>query len=224
MSYPLLYGQQFFPLQEIEPGQRLHPDAASAYLAMRTQAAQQGIPIALYSSYRSFHTQSVIWNEKWYGQRPLLDDQGQPVDRLKLNNFEKMKAILRWSALPGTSRHHWGTDMDLFAPQLLNKSAIFQLTPQTYQGQGEQAPLFQWLTQHARQFGFFFPYKNDRGGTHPEPWHLSFAPLASKFQQQHQIDELRNIITLSEIAGKNVILEHLNDIYTHYFCQTDQLI
>ncbi|CAG8998545.1 MAG: hypothetical protein CENE_00496 [Candidatus Celerinatantimonas neptuna] len=224
MSYPLLYGQHFFPLQEIEHGQRLHPDAASAYIAMRTNAAQQGISIALYSSYRSFHTQCVIWNEKWNGQRLLLDDHEQALDSNKLSDYEKMIAILRWSALPGASRHHWGTDMDLFTPQYLKKDDIFQLIPQSYKEQGNQAKLFRWLKKNARKFNFFFPYRNDFGGTHPEPWHLSFGPLAKQFQRQHSLDGLRNTIISSDIAGKNVILEHLDDIYTHYFYQTDQFI
>ncbi len=31
-----------------------------------------------------------------------------------------------------------------------------------------------------REFGFYRPYAVDRGGVHPEPWHLSYAPLAQQ--------------------------------------------
>jgi hypothetical protein len=47
---------------------------------------------------------------------PLLDAHNQPLDALQLGETERLHAILHWSALPGTSRHHWGTDLDIYDP------------------------------------------------------------------------------------------------------------
>lgn len=217
MSYPLLYGQQFYPLTEVSKGQRLHPEAANAYVKMRQAADDDGITLSLYSSYRSFSTQQVIWDRKWLGERPVLDDRNSPIDINQLSDPAKLKAILRWSALPGTSRHHWGTDIDLYSEPL--KTADFDLTPGRYQRGGEFYPLWQWLEQHAATFGFFFPYRQDLGATAPEPWHLSYTPLAQHFKSEHQLSELYTVIEQSDIAGKATILQNLAEIYSHYFEQ-----
>ena len=52
-------------------------------------------------------------------ERPLLDANNQPLDALQLGETERLHAILHWSALPGTSRHHWGTDLDIYDPDCL---------------------------------------------------------------------------------------------------------
>ncbi|MFM2483028.1 M15 family metallopeptidase [Celerinatantimonas sp. YJH-8] len=217
MSYPLLYGQQFFPLTEVESGQRLHPQAAAAFLQMQQAAAAEGIQLSLYSSYRSFNTQLTIWNEKWSGQRAIMDDNNRPIAIHSLTEIQKLKAILRWSALPGASRHHWGTDIDIYSLPLIE--GRFELCPATYQPGGMLYPLWQWLSTHAQQFHFFFPYCRDLGGTHPEPWHLSYAPLAQKFKSEHQLTSLTTLLEQSEIKGKNTVLKHLSDIYHDYFIQ-----
>jgi len=51
--------------------------------------------------------QAEIWNAKAAGLRPVLDANEQPIDTGTLSERELVFAILRWSALPGASRHHW---------------------------------------------------------------------------------------------------------------------
>ncbi|MFM2484489.1 M15 family metallopeptidase [Celerinatantimonas yamalensis] len=218
-EYPLLYGQGFYQLTEVTPGQRLHPQASNAYLQMADSASEDGIELALYSSYRSFNTQLNIWNQKWNGNRPLLDEQSHVLDPSQLDDEAKLWAILRWSALPGASRHHWGSDMDVYAPNLLSQQETFSLIPTSYQVGGSQHTLANWLNQHARQFGFFLPYARDLGGTAIEPWHISFAPVAQTCQNVHRFITLQKIIETSEISGKAVILSLLPEIYQRYFCR-----
>ncbi len=46
-----------------------------------------------------------------------------------LSDLEKCKAMLRWSAVPGASRHHWGTEIDIFDPDLLPENTPLLLEP-----------------------------------------------------------------------------------------------
>ncbi|SPY94009.1 D-alanyl-D-alanine carboxypeptidase [Proteus mirabilis] len=61
---------------------------------------------------RSFERQLAIWNGKFEGTRPVLDAESQPIDIQTLSEGQRCEAILKWSALPGASRHHWGTEID----------------------------------------------------------------------------------------------------------------
>ena len=53
-----------------------------------------------------------------------------------------------------------------------------QLVPAEFARNGPFARLDAWLAANMGTFGFFRPYTTDRGGVQPEPWHLSFAPVA----------------------------------------------
>ncbi len=97
------------------------------------------------------------------------------MDTASLSDEQKVRAILRWSALPGASRHHWGTDFDIYAGNLLPVDTSLALEPWEYT-QGHQVPFYQWLKNNAGQYGFRFPYQQDRGGVAFEPWHISTMP------------------------------------------------
>ena len=94
--------------------------------------------------------------------------------------------ILRFSALPGTSRHHWGTDLDVYDAGALEVAGVsLQLRPREYAGGGHQASLAEWLDHQVNAGtaeGFFRPYRSAHAGVAPEPWHLSYQPLASVFE------------------------------------------
>ena len=98
---------------------RLTAATAAAFNDMQVAAAHDGFNLQAASSWRSFERQLAIWNGKWRGERPLLDAASQPIDALQLSDEARLHAILRWSALPGTSRHHWGTDLDIYDPDCL---------------------------------------------------------------------------------------------------------
>ena len=85
---------------------------------------------------------------------------------------------LLWSALPGASRHHWGTDVDVIDARATAPGYRVQLTPEEYAPGGPFAPLGEWLEANAARFGFFRPFRGVLSGVQPEPWHFSFAPVA----------------------------------------------
>jgi LAS superfamily LD-carboxypeptidase LdcB len=148
----------------------------------------------------------------------VLDQFGQPIDINSLSDEEKVFAILRWSALPGASRHHWGTDLDVYDASNITADYNLQLTVEETQGDGPFAQFHQWLSQELQQNprGFYRPYVAGVGGIAPEPWHLSYAPIAKPASMQLTEELLCEQIQISDIALKNTILQNLGDIYAQY--------
>src|SRR3954467_11432795 len=100
-------------VQRDDLGAAVHAAALDAFLGMKAAAARQGFDIAITSGFRDFEAQQRIWNLKWKGERPVYDSLGVPRDHTSLTPDELAAAILCWSALPGGSRHHWGTELDV---------------------------------------------------------------------------------------------------------------
>ncbi len=116
---------------------------------------------------------------KYRGERPLYDAAGNVRDHASLDASELIEGILCWSALPGASRHHWGTDIDVVDRAAMPEGYRYKLVPEEYAAGGVFDALNVWLDANIARFGFYRPYAEYRGGVHPEPWHLSFAPVAS---------------------------------------------
>jgi hypothetical protein len=94
---------------------------------------------------------------------------------------ERLHAILRFSAIPGTSRHHWGTDLDVYDTAAVAPDYQLQLSLQEVEPGGVFDPLHCWLDDKmavGESHGCYRPYAIDRGGVAAERWHLSYAPLA----------------------------------------------
>jgi LAS superfamily LD-carboxypeptidase LdcB len=194
----------------------LHPQAASALQAMRTAAAHAGIDLMPVSGFRDFGRQLAIWNEKYSGARPLLDRDGQVLAADTLDEAARVAAILIWSALPGASRHHWGSDCDLIDCAALPAGATVELLGKHYAPTGCYGPLAAWLARHAHDYGFFLPYDLDRGGVQPEPWHFSFAPVAVPAQAAMQPELLRAALADSDLRGWKSVSVELPHIFERY--------
>jgi LAS superfamily LD-carboxypeptidase LdcB len=198
-----------------EAGCTLQSDAARAYLALRAAALRDGIAVAAASSFRPFEHQLSIWNDKFLGRRALLDRDGRALDRTQMAETQIVHAILQWSALPGASRHHWGTEIDVFDRNTL-PSGKPMLLPAEFAPGGLFSALDRWLQQHAERFGFFRPYDRDRGGVAPEPWHLSFAPVSGPALQTLRLEVLAEALSSVDLAGATVVRSQLADIYERY--------
>lgn len=194
----------------------LHPEAGAAFSRMRERARADGIELAAVSAFRDFQRQSAIWNAKWTGQRPLYDLQGQPVEAARLSGAALAHAILTWSALPGASRHHWGTDLDVIDAAARPAGYEIQLLPHEFGPDGYFFRLHEWLRAHMAEFGFFFPYRAYLGGVSPEPWHISYAPIAGPSLQQLSPEMLRDALIRGDVAGTEILLELLPEIHQRY--------
>ena len=176
-----LTGRDDSHLLTLSDGHRLQAEVADAFAALQADARGAGFELAIASSYRSFARQLAIWNGKASGERLVYDDSDLPVSLAGLTVTERLHAILRFSAIPGTSRHHWGTDLDVYDAAAVGPDYKVQLSPREVRAGGPFAALHDWLDARmaaGNSRGFYRPYNEDRGGVAPERWHLSYAPLS----------------------------------------------
>jgi LAS superfamily LD-carboxypeptidase LdcB len=150
----------------------LHAAVRTPFLRMREAAAGAGFDLVPQSAYRDFDRQLRIWNAKFNGEAVINDRSGRPIEALALTPSQRVDAILIWSALPGASRHHWGTDLDLIDRAALSPDYRIELVAEEYGPSGPFGPLSAWLEAHAARFGFFRPYRGVLSGVQPEAWHF----------------------------------------------------
>lgn len=197
-------------------GCALHPLAADALQALRAAAARAGIDLHPVSGFRDFWRQLAIWNDKYSGARALLDARSVPVEAAGLDPAARVAAIMNWSALPGASRHHWGSDCDVIDRNALPPGAPVELLSAHFEPGGRYERLAGWLEVHAGEYGFFRPYDRDRGGVQPEPWHLSFAPVAGPALAALTPQVLGEALAGVELGGREVVLEALPELHGRY--------
>lgn len=164
----------------------LHQETYAAFERMHAAAAADGVKLVMVSATRNFNRQKQIWEAKWNGQR-LLEGRDK-ADEVYPEPADRARAILRYSSMPGTSRHHWGTDIDL---NDLNNS---------YFASGEGKQVYDWLTANAAAYGFCQPY-TPKGEERPhgyeeERWHWSYLPLATRLS-----DYAATALRDTDIAG-----------------------
>jgi len=148
----------------------LHRETYAAFEAMHAAAMTAGIELIMVSATRNFDRQKQIWEAKWNGRRKI--ENGKRANVAYPDPTDRARAILRYSSMPGTSRHHWGTDIDLNA---LNNEFF---------DDGEGKKIHVWLTENGPTFGFCQPY-SPKGEARPngyeeERWHWSYLPLATR--------------------------------------------
>jgi zinc D-Ala-D-Ala carboxypeptidase len=128
---------------------------------MYNAALEDGIKLVIISGTRSFNHQKYIWDRKW------------AKNILKMDSISAVKEIMKYSSMPSTSRHHWGTDIDL--NNLEN----------SYFEKGEGKKIFDWLVENAFKYGFHMTYDNQeetkRTGYKMEKWHWSYMPISEQF-------------------------------------------
>jgi len=214
-----LTGQSQSHLQEVFPGHLLHIEVVAAYRALIKKAAEEGIALRMASGFRSFDRQLAIWNAKARGERPVVDSKGKPLAITTLSEREQVFAILRWSALPGASRHHWGSDVDIWDSAAVGDDYQLQLSPDEYSAGGPFEHCSRWLDAliSSGNTEFCRPYKgSEEDGVAAEPWHLSFRPLATVCERALTPAVLRKLIENTDICLQAVILENLDEIYSRF--------
>lgn len=200
-------------------GAHVHRDVVAPFDRLMEDAAGEGFDLRILSGFRSFHQQLSIWNRKVGGELPVLDRHAAPLDIGRLTEKELVFAILKWSALPGASRHHWGTDLDVFDAAAKPAGYEIELVPGEVEPGGMFGPLHDWLDRRmadGKAFGFFRPYDRDRGGVAAERWHLSCAPVATPLEKGFTLGLLKETLEGSELLLKEVVLGHLDEIYHRF--------
>lgn len=194
----------------------IHRDVEAPLKQLRVLAKEAGFDLAIASSFRDYNSQLNIWNLKSQGKRAVLDAEGNPLVVTALNPNELVYAILRWSALPGASRHHWGTEIDVFDRNSLPKDYQVQLIPKEAAPGGIFSRFNDWLNTTIGREGFFRPYATDKGGVSPEWWHLSYEPISQKYFEQFDLNLCESVMRESTIELKEEVMNCLPDIYKRF--------
>jgi LAS superfamily LD-carboxypeptidase LdcB len=151
----------------------------------------------------------------------MLDASGRPIDVNELTPLQRVDAILLWSALPGASRHHWGTDIDVIDRQATAPDYKVQLTPEEFAAGGPYAALAEWMERNAARFGFFRPFRGVLSGVQPEPWHFSFAPVAEDARRDLNPAVLYKALEAAPLLGKEQVLAQLDALHARYVASID---
>lgn len=178
----------------------LRKEALETLSAMVRAAKAEGHTITVISATRNFDYQKGIWERKWTGETILSNGKNAATDYT--SDSLRAAAILLYSSMPGTSRHHWGTDFDINA---LNND---------YFEKGEGSELFNWLEQHAAEYGFCRPY-TAKGPERPfgyeeEKWHWSYQPLSAPFTRAAAIKLANSNISGFKGSDMAVTLDVVN--------------
>ena len=158
-------------------GMYMRKEAYADFKRMHAAAVADGIQLVVKSATRPFNAQKTIWEGKWTGKR--LVEGGQNIAKTIPDPKQRALKILEYSSMPGTSRHHWGTDIDL--NNFTNE----------YFAKGKGLKEYEWLIKNAPKFGFCQTY-TEKGPKRPygyneEKWHWSYLPIAKKLTEQYKL-------------------------------------
>ncbi len=156
-------------IQDPESGQYAIPQVMESFWKLRDKAAQDGWHLILVSGYRSFKNQMRIWNQ--------FDSLYLKTD--KLDARRRVRAIMSLVSVPGLSRHHWGTDLDISESGL--RGQLVNVDPDTPE---RIVKFYDWMKLNAPQFGFCKVYLGKRGAVRDEPWHWSYFPYSRVYFEQ----------------------------------------
>ncbi len=183
-------------------GYELQKEAYDAFLLMKSEAQKSGIDIMIVSSYRSFEHQKRIWTRKY----KKFTSEG-------LTPSEAIDRIIEYSTIPGTSRHHWGTDVDIIDGS--KKAPKSVLNSENFIDNSIYSELRIWLEENANKFGFHLVYTNDisRKGFKYEPWHYSYKPLSKSMLKQYLKIDIQKLLKSEKLLGSEYFVDEFIDKY-----------
>ena len=157
----------------------LRKEVADHFEKMAEEASKVKIPLRIISGFRSFDRQKEIWESKFLGF--TLVENKNLLQTYPDSPKKRVLLLLKYSAAPGTSRHHWGTDLD-----------INSVSPEYFET-AEGKKVYTWLKENAKKFGFFQPYINKaadaeerKKGYQEEKWHWSYQPISTLVLEQYK--------------------------------------
>ncbi len=210
MNFAQLTGRSEEHLCVFEDDFKIYKPIEKDLCSFLSSIRQAGFDAQLASSYRSFDRQLLIWNEKAEGKRPLFDPLGNELDYNKLSEEKILQSMLYWSAIPGTSRHHWGTDFDLYDAAGFQDQKLKLLNCE-YENDGPCAAMTQFIAKNPSVF--FRPYQGSKL-IQEEKWHYSHRHFSLQFFQlyDYQVFE-KNIQMATQLAFRDYLLSNCLKFY-----------
>ncbi len=184
--------------QVVSKGMYLDKEVFEQFKKMQVAAKKEGVHLKIISGVRNFADQKRIWERKWLDRNHIIDEKERALD------------ILKYSSMPMTSRHHWGTDIDMNS--LDNK----------YFSQGQGLKVYKWLSENANQYGFHQVYTNkktsNRTGYEEEKWHWSYLPKAKKYLDFYNKNltntEIKGFLGSSQAQAVDMLKNYVNGVST----------
>lgn len=189
---PALFGDDF----------KLRNEAFFQLNQMRIAAKESGFHVHVISSYRSYTHQNGIWERKYKSFR----NQG-------FSHQKTIEKIIEYSTIPGTSRHHWGTDLDI-----IDSTRGIPSNPlsEVHFNEGGRMRKFKlWLDENSEKFGFHLVYTNKSGrkGFAYEPWHFSYKPISNRMLKEYKELDLKKLLQTNKLMGS----EHFTDEFIEQY-------
>lgn len=177
---------------------KMHKETAEALKRMKAEALKSNINLEVVSAYRSFQRQKEIFEGKYV----KFTSEG-------LSPIQAIEKIIEYSTIPGTSRHHWGTDLDLIDGNAPRPESV--LVASNFHGTGPFCKMKEWMDEHAESFEFYEVYTNDanRKGFKYEPWHFSYAPVSKPMLQAYKKLDIKEILSEEKVKGS----AHFSDAF-----------
>ena len=156
-------------ISDPESGQFALKQVMESYWKLKGQASQDGWHLILVSAHRTFYSQRRIWN-----------DYDKPLRKMSsLSEKARVRSIMSVVSVPGLSRHHWGTDLDISEESL--RGQLLKINPDTPK---KVLDFYRWMEENAPRFGFCKVYLGKRGAVVDEPWHWSYFPFSRVYTKQ----------------------------------------
>ncbi|NQY07107.1 MAG: M15 family metallopeptidase [Flavobacteriaceae bacterium] len=183
-------------------GYSLRKEAYDAFIKMKAAALKENLPIRVVSSYRTYAHQNRIWERKY----KRFTGQG-------LSPINAIIKIVEYSTIPGTSRHHWATDIDIVLEVQNPPKDV--LLAKHFHNNGPFCKLKEWLDEHSESFGFHLVYTDNanRKGFKYEPWHFTYAPLSKKMLEAYRKFDVKTMLQKEKLMGSEHFTTEFIDQY-----------
>ncbi len=179
-------------------GKRAVKEVIEAFWKLREKAGRDGWELVLVSGYRSFEGQRLLWNRLY----------NKATDHTNGDSQKTVKEVMRYTSVPGFSRHHWGTELDIS-----EKTLRGQLLTPDEEISSKVMDFYHWMEVNAPKFGFCKVYRGKSGIIADEPWHWSYWRLAVIYQRQmDNLPTLSRVLRTKGVEGGEFIQNHLNEI------------
>lgn len=187
----------------------LRAEAHDAFVEMKKAAYSDGINLKVVSSYRNFARQEAIFERKF--ERYTEEDGMEPMAAID--------KIIEYSTIPGTSRHHWGTDVDIIDGYPKAEGDV--LVPSKFGAGGPYENFKKWMDENAKIFDFHLVYTDEpkRKGFKYEPWHYSFAPLSVPMLTEFRRKNILQLLEKETFLGS----EHFTNGFIRSYIQNNIL-
>ena len=126
----------------------LERNTYKAFKKMESAAEKDGINLKIVSAYRGYDRQKLIWNKKYI----------KFTTTYSLEPLKAINEIIQYSTIPGTSRHHWGTDIDIIDGNYSDLEDV--LIASKFENNNIFYDVKQWMNLNSEKFGFFIYHKN----------------------------------------------------------------